>query len=78
METVGGISLVIVTVLDDEGQVPFEIVHTKRLIPLLKPVTDVEAVFALVTEPVPVITDQMPVPVVGVFANKVVDEAHKV
>jgi hypothetical protein len=77
-EIVGGISRVIVTVLDDEGQVPFEIVHTKRLIPLLKPVTDEEAVFILVTEPVPVPTDQTPVPVVGVFADSIAEEAHKV
>jgi hypothetical protein len=75
---VGGKSLVIVTVLEEDGQVPFEMVHTKSLGPLLKPLTVVEDALELVTEPVPLITDQIPIPVVGVFAVNVVEEAQMV
>ena len=78
METVGGISRITVTVLDDEGQTTFVIVHTKLFAPLLKPVTFVEALFEFVTEPVPVATDQIPEPIVGVFAFNVAVVAHKV
>jgi hypothetical protein len=78
LETVGGISLVTVTVLLDEGQTPLEIVQTNLLIPLLNPVTVVEALAGVVTEPVPVMTDHKPVPAVGVLAAKVTEDVQSV
>ena len=53
------------------AQVPFVIVHTKVFTPVVKPVTPLFGSFAVVTTPVPAITVQAPVPMVGVLAAKV-------
>ena len=53
------------------AQVPFVIVHTKVFTPVVKPVTPLLGLFAVVTTPVPAITVQAPVPTVGVLAAKV-------
>ena len=68
----GAGSTVIVIVLVVDEQVPADvIVHSKMLLPKLKFVTVLFAASELVITPVPVITDQVPTPVVGVLAVKV-------
>jgi hypothetical protein len=67
-----------VTVLLEEGQVPLEIVHTKRLIPVLKPLTEVFVADGLAIVAVPVATVQIPVPVVGVLEASVAEEVQRV
>ena len=65
-------STTIVIVLDVDEQVPaLVIVHSKILVPKLKLVTVLLAARELVTTPVPLITDHVPVPVVGVLAASV-------
>ena len=61
--------MLIVSVL--AAQVPLVIVHTKVFTPVVKPVTPLLGLFAVVTTPVPAITVQAPVPTVGVLAAKV-------
>ena len=53
------------------AQVPFVIVHTNVFSPVVNPVTPLLGLFAVVTTPVPAITVQAPVPMVGVLAAKV-------
>ena len=77
LETVGETSLITVTVLLEDGQVPLEIVQTKRLMPMLKPLTTLPGEEGLVTVDVPVETDQRPVPIVGVFPESVAEDVHK-
>ena len=60
------------------GHVPFEIVHTKEFVPVDKPVTEDVFKVGLVTEEPPVITDQTPVPIVGIFEFNVVVDAQMV
>jgi hypothetical protein len=56
-----------------DGQEPLEIVHRSReLPPIVKPVTPDVGEDGVVTEAVPDITDQLPVPTVGVFPARVV------
>jgi hypothetical protein len=78
LDTVGFTSLITVTVLLEERQVPLEIVHIKRLIPILKPLTEVFVADGLAIVAVPVATVQSPVPVVGVLAPSVAEEVHRV
>jgi len=78
LETVGGTSLVTVTVLADAGHTPFEIVHTNWFDPLLKPVTELFGKEVLITDAVPVITVQRPVPIAGVLALRVAVVEHTV
>ena len=52
-------------------QVPLVMVHTKVFTPVVKPVTPLFGSLAVVTTPVPAITVQAPVPMVGVLAAKV-------
>ena len=61
--------MLIVSVL--AAQVPLVIVHTKVFTPVVKPVTPLLGLFAVVTTPVPAITVQAPVPMVGVLAARV-------
>ena len=61
--------MLIVSVL--AAQVPLVIVHTKVFTPVVKPVTPLLGLLAVVTTPVPAITVQAPVPTVGVLAAKV-------
>ena len=61
--------MLIVSVL--AAQVPFVMVHTKVFTPVVKPVTPLIGLFAVVTTPVPAITVQAPVPMVGVLAARV-------
>jgi hypothetical protein len=63
-------------VLVEFGQVPFEIVQTNEFVPFVKPVTDDVFVVGLVMEEPPAITDQTPIPIVGILEFKVVVEAH--
>ena len=53
------------------AQVPLVIVHTKVFTPVVNPVTPLLGSLAVVTTPVPAITVQAPVPMVGVLAAKV-------
>ena len=61
--------MLIVSVL--AAQVPLVMVHTKVFTPVVKPVTPLLGSLAVVTTPVPAITVQAPVPMVGVLAAKV-------
>ncbi len=61
--------MLIVSVL--AAQVPFVIVQTKVVTPVVKPVTPLLESFAVVTAPVPAITVHAPVPIVGVLAASV-------
>ena len=61
--------MLIVSVL--AAQVPLVMVHTKVFTPVVKPVTPLLGLFAVVTTPVPAITVHAPVPMVGVLAAKV-------
>ena len=63
-------SLVIVTVEVAATQTPLETVHTKKLMPLLNPVTGELLLVGVVTEAVPLNADQAPVPTVGDTAAK--------
>ena len=53
------------------AQVPLVMVHTKVFTPVVKPVTPLLGSLAVVTTPVPAITVQAPVPMVGVLAASV-------
>ena len=70
-EISGNASLITITVEVAEAQTPFETVHKKAFVPGLKAVTCDEGLLTLVTFPVPVITDQTPLPTVGLVAAKV-------
>ena len=61
-----------------EVHTPFETVHTKEFVPVLKALTGDEGLFIEVTFPEPAITDQAPVPLVGVTAANVAVVAHTV
>ena len=78
MAVVGLASRITVTVLLEDGQVPLEIVHTKRLIPVTSPFTGLPGAEGLGTEAVPVTTVHSPLPAVGVLAASVADEAQRV
>ena len=72
---VGEASLIIVTVSTDDGQDPLLIVQTNVFAPTESPVTPDDGSAGVVTVADPAITDQSPVPVVGVLpANVVVVE----
>src|ERR1044072_1666265 len=69
-----GRSLITITEELAEGQTPFDTVHTKIFVPLLNAVTTEEELFNAVILPVPPITDQLPVPIVGVAAFNIADD----
>ena len=52
-------------------QVPFVMVHTNVFTPVVNPVTPEFGSVTSVTTPVPAVTVQSPVPIVGAFAAKV-------
>jgi hypothetical protein len=62
--------VVITTVSDDGGQLPFEIVHTKVFTPTLIPITSDEGEEGVVITPLPDKSVQTPVPTIGVFPFK--------
>ena len=66
----------ILTVSNDAGQVPFEIVHTNVFKPVDIPATAVEGEPGVDTIPLPVITDQLPEPMIGVLPFKVEDDVQ--
>jgi hypothetical protein len=76
IDTVGNESTKIITVSVELGQVPFEVVQTRELTPLDNAITDDEFNVGVVIDDVPVLTDQMPVPIEGIFEFNVVDEAQ--
>jgi hypothetical protein len=78
IEAAGGRSCTIDTVDVETGQVPLEIVHTKLFAPVLSPVTPLVDEEALEIVAVPVLTDQSPVPIIGVFPASVAEEAQSV
>lgn len=65
---VGKLSETTVTSAMEGLQVPFEIVHLNIFVPLLKPVIKLPGLVAFAKVPLPLISDQMPVPMDGVFA----------
>jgi hypothetical protein len=68
---VGSSSLVIVTVSLDGGHEAFVMVQTNAFAPIDRPVTPDVGLPGVVTEALPAITVQEPVPTVGVFAANV-------
>ena len=61
-------------VLEVDEQVPaLVILHCKTFVPKLNPLTELVGILELVKTAEPDTTDQLPVPVVGVFAAKVVE-----
>jgi len=63
-------------VLVEFGQVPFEVVHTKEFTPIDNPVTGDVFNVGVVAIPLPALTDQIPVPIVGILELSVELEAH--
>ena len=55
------------TVSVEFGQVPFDVVHTKVLMPVVNVVTVELFKVGFVTEEPPAITDHIPVPIEGIF-----------
>lgn len=55
----------------DAGQVPFTMLHTNVLTPMLRPDTDEVAEFTLATVPEPPMRVQVPVPTPAMLAAKV-------
>jgi hypothetical protein len=72
LATDGGGLTVIFTVSTEEGQTPLVIVHTNRFCPLIKLLTEVEEEPGDTIVAGDAITDQEPVPTIGIFADNVV------
>ena len=73
-EVVGNGSTFILTISVEEGQEPFDTVNIKIFTPKLNPVTAEVGDDGFVGTPVPDTSVHNPVPTVGTFALKVVDE----
>ena len=56
-----------ITVSDEDGQVPFEIVHANTFTGVVIPETAEELFAGVVTFPFPETTDHIPVPIAGTF-----------
>jgi hypothetical protein len=69
-------SLVTVTSSKEDGHDPLVIVQRKTFAPTVRPDTELEGLFAFANVPDPLITDQVPVPVTGVFAERLALLAH--
>jgi len=68
---VAGSTIIVIVLVVDEQVPALVIVHSKTLVPKLKFVTVEFGASELVIIPVPLMTDQVPVPVVGVLAASV-------
>ena len=68
---VGGVSLKIMMSSIEDGQTPFESVQRNVFTPKLNPVTPDVGDVGVVTVPVPEITVQIPVPIIGLFPASV-------
>ncbi len=62
----------------DGGHTPLEMVHCKIFVPNVIPLTTDVGELTVKTELPPVKTVQLPVPITGVFPDKVALDAHKV
>lgn len=62
-----------ITVSVDGVQTPFDIVHTKILLPMPNPLTILEGLALLLNVPEPPTSVQIPLPLDGVFASRVVE-----
>jgi hypothetical protein len=76
LAVVGSGSTVIVMSSALGVQVPFVIVQVKVLTPVLIPVTPLVGLVGVVTDPVPAVTVQTPVPITGVLAASVAVAEH--
>jgi hypothetical protein len=71
-ETEGLLFTVIVTLEEEAGHAPLEMTHTKTLFPTGKPVTEVFGDKEFVMVPEPETSDQLPLPITGIFPDRVV------
>jgi hypothetical protein len=78
LETVGKGSRTTVTLTVDDGHTPLVILHWYISVPTEIPVTMVVFVKNELGEPVPETTDQLPVPIAGIFPVIVAVPAHSV
>ena len=71
LAVLGLLYLLIITVSLDAEQVPLEMLHLKELAPVPKPVIPLVGEEAVVMVPVPLNSDQVPVPTLAVFPARV-------
>lgn len=74
----GGSSRTTVTAAVADGQLPLLTVHKKELVPGASEVTVVELLVAEAMLALPESTDQLPEPVLGISADKLADDTHRV
>ena len=68
---VGAMECVMLTVSEEGGQTPLEIVQTKVLVPILRPATVGFEIFGSETLPLPTSVLQVPEPIPGMFPERV-------
>jgi hypothetical protein len=73
LDTVGKSSTSILIVLVVGGHTPFDILHSKTFIPNPNPVIVELGLVGLVIIPLPLISDQVPIPIAGEFPANVVE-----
>lgn len=71
LEVVGLAATLMVTIEEEDGQVPLEMVQAKRFTPALNPVTPELNNPGIVTVPLPITTVHKPVPTLGLFPASV-------